>query len=222
MLYKVINYELHPKDHYVVKFGDFGTKFYILIKGSVGVRIPSLVEKSFTLRELLQYLVENREWIIINDRLQQLLIIIEDFFPELVKSDYHGELSLNYDLATRVLNGEIILASQANCKNFFPQFNDMRKYKGSKENTRDFKFNMMIQVDTFKPGKSFGELALLNNTKRSATIVALEDSHFGVVEKEHFDSVVGKILQKKFAKKVEFLSAFPFLKNVTRIKKEKL
>lgn len=84
------------------------------------------------------------------------------------------------------------------------------------------KFDMMVQVDTFEPGRSFGELALLNNTKRSATVVALEDCDFGVVDKANFDKVMGNILKKKFSKKVDFLSQFPFLKNMSRIKKEKL
>ena len=55
---------------------------------------------------------------------------------------------------------------------------------------------MMYHVDTFRSGRSFGELALLNNTKRSATIVALEDCDFGILDKENFDLVMGKILRK--------------------------
>ena len=84
------------------------------------------------------------------------------------------------------------------------------------------KFDILYHVDTYKPGRSFGELALLNNTKRSATIVALEDWDFGILDKENFDLVMGKILRKKFEKKVDFLTKFVFLTGMSRIKKEKL
>lgn len=81
---------------------------------------------------------------------------------------------------------------------------------------------MMFHVDTYKSGRSFGELALLNHTQRSATIVALEDCDFAILDRENFDLVMGKILRKKFAKKVNFLSKFVFLTDMSRIKKEKL
>ena len=84
------------------------------------------------------------------------------------------------------------------------------------------KFDILYHVDTYKPGRSFGELALLNNTKRSATIVALEDWDFGILDKENFDLVMGKILRKKFEKKVDFLTKFMFLTGMSRIRKEKL
>ena len=80
----------------------------------------------------------------------------------------------------------------------------------------------MIKVAELSKGQSFGELALLNNSKRAATVVAIEDCDFGVLSKENFEKVVGQMLRKKFEKKVEFLNKFSFLSGMTRIKKEKL
>jgi len=85
MLYKVIGYEYHKKNNYVITFGEFGDKFYILVKGSVAVRIPILMTKEFTLRELLEFLVKNQEWLIKNEKIQFLLNIIQDFIPEIIK-----------------------------------------------------------------------------------------------------------------------------------------
>ena len=48
-------------------------------------------------------------------------------------------------------------------------------------------FNTMFHVATLGPGKSFGELALINNVRRSATVVAVEDSTFAVIKKKDFD-----------------------------------
>ena len=83
-------------------------------------------------------------------------------------------------------------------------------------------FNTMFHVATLGPGKSFGELALINNVRRSATVVAVEDSTFAVIKKKDFDKVYGRVLKKKFAKKVEFLNKFVFLRYVSRTRKEKL
>jgi hypothetical protein len=81
---------------------------------------------------------------------------------------------------------------------------------------------MLDQIATFDTGGSFGELALLNNAKRSATIVALQDCDFGVVDKVNFDILMANVMRKKFAKKVDFLSHFQFLNSMGRIKKERL
>ena len=40
----------------------------------------------------------------------------------------------------------------------------------------------------YKEGDCFGELALKNEAKRSATVWTLEDSHFAVLEKEYFNA----------------------------------
>ena len=81
---------------------------------------------------------------------------------------------------------------------------------------------MMIEVSVYKSGQSFGELALINNIKRSATITALEDSHFATLDKENFNKIMSKIIKKKFKFQLEFLANFPFLNSVSRLKKEKL
>lgn len=196
MLYKVIAYEFHPKGENVIKYGDFGTTFYILVNGAVGVRIPSLVEKTFTFYEMVGFLLDNKSWIIKNDKYQHLLSIVQDFLPEVIKTNYQGEMTLNSALIEQVLNQEIILESQRKYKDFFPTFKSLKKYKHCEDDTMQIKLNMMTQVGVFKPGKSFGELALLNNSKRSATVVALKDSEFAVLDKENFDIVMAKLLRK--------------------------
>jgi CRP-like cAMP-binding protein len=206
----------------VVTYGEFGTTFYILIKGRVSIRIPSIVEKELSFRETLSFLIENKDWTIQNEKLQFLFNIVQDFIPEIIKIRDNGNLYMNYQLADRMVKGEIILDSQTKFKQFLPEFTDIRRYSHYENNRLKFKVNMMIKVAELTKGHSFGELALLNNTRRSATIVALEDCDFGVIEKQNFEKIVAKMLRKKFEGKVEFLNNFPFLVNMTRTKKEKL
>lgn len=47
------------------------------------------------------------------------------------------------------------------------------------------------EVNVLKVGSSFGELALINDAKRTATIVAKEDCIFAVMEKHNYKSILG-------------------------------
>ena len=85
-------------------------------------------------------------------------------------------------------------------KNFELQFSKKEKYKNLVNDSLLLSLNLMMEVDKFHPGQSFGELALINNIKRTATITALENWHFGVIDKENFDKIMSKIIKKKFEK----------------------
>lgn len=41
------------------------------------------------------------------------------------------------------------------------------------------------------PGDAFGEIALLTKSKRTASMVAKEDTHLMTLSKQSFDSVIG-------------------------------
>lgn len=75
MLYKVIKYHSNNKGENVVTYGEFGTTFYILVKGSVAVRIPALMEKEYTFKQLLEAIVENKDWLILNEKTQVTLYL---------------------------------------------------------------------------------------------------------------------------------------------------
>lgn len=48
----------------------------------------------------------------------------------------------------------------------------------------------MICVKDIEAGNAFGELALLNNKPRLATIVCLEDCQFAILEKDDFSKIL--------------------------------
>jgi CRP-like cAMP-binding protein len=60
-------------------------------------------------------------------------------------------------------------------------------------------------------GSSFGELALVNDRPRSATIKCLEDCHFGILLKQDFKMILQKSEEEKFMKQVGFFRKLPFL-----------
>lgn len=57
-----------------------------------------------------------------------------------------------------------------------------------------FDRNEENKIKTLKLGDSFGELALLDNRPRAATIICDEDSYFAVLEKQLFDKILSKTI----------------------------
>eukprot|EP00931_Biecheleriopsis_adriatica_P056634 TRINITY_DN33567_c0_g1_i1.p1 TRINITY_DN33567_c0_g1~~TRINITY_DN33567_c0_g1_i1.p1 ORF type:complete len:613 (+),score=133.41 TRINITY_DN33567_c0_g1_i1:58-1896(+) len=72
------------------------------------------------------------------------------------------------------------------------------------------------QVATLKAGSLFGELALLNDQPRSASIKCMEDCEFLVVRRDDFDALLKNDLQQKKNEQVSFLRAHvPGMNDIT-------
>ena len=79
-----------------------------------------------------------------------------------------------------------------------------------------------VEVTVLKKGDSFGELGLLNNKGRAASILCKEDTHFAVLSKDDYERILLKIHQQKLAEKVDFLMALPFFGLCTNYAMQKL
>lgn len=71
-------------------------------------------------------------------------------------------------------------------------------------------------------GSSFGELALLEQKPRAATIRCLQNSHFMVLSKNDYNKVIGKIERRAYNDKINFLRNIPVLSLLTRTSLGKL
>lgn len=49
-----------------------------------------------------------------------------------------------------------------------------------------------VEIKMLSAGDSFGELALLENKNRSATVTCKENTYFATLEKEFFDQALSK------------------------------
>lgn len=78
------------------------------------------------------------------------------------------------------------------------------------------------QVATLAEGFSFGELALINNKPRAATIRALAPSYFAVLDKESYQFALGAAYKKRLSDRVDFLKSIPIFADWTRNAVEKL
>jgi len=163
----------------VVEFGEFGTTFYIILSGQVKIKIPILCKpRRFTFKELCEYILVNRFLIINDDFFTSMLEEVYQVLPETVNVSKKGTYSLNYEILSEFLSGERELKSMRNCNYSFPRFSNLdyrNKLPSEVEPTHEFELTMLNEVGTLSEGDGFGELALINNTPRSATIITQSD-----------------------------------------------
>lgn len=80
----------------------------------------------------------------------------------------------------------------------------------------------MFKISELRAGVSFGELALVNNKPRSATIIAVEDTWCAMLLKGPFEAILKKLERDKMNVLIAGLDRFLTFKTLTRIYKIKL
>jgi CRP-like cAMP-binding protein len=74
----------------------------------------------------------------------------------------------------------------------------------------------MVYITTFKPGSSFGEIALLTKQRRTGTVVARENCHCMTLNRESFTQIMGAYNDYVVNNKLLFLSSFPFFSGIPK------
>lgn len=73
-----------------------------------------------------------------------------------------------------------------------------------------------LTVAKLSDGSAFGELALLEQKPRMATIRCLKNTNFMVLSKSDYNHAIGAIERRTYAEKINFLKNIPIFSLVTR------
>ena len=84
------------------------------------------------------------------------------------------------------------------------------------EEKKNFKYYNYVEVNHLKDGNVFGELALINpSKKRTATIIIKEDCHLGILNKEIYDLSIKSAQDKLRIRNVIYFLNGPIFKDVS-------
>ena len=109
----------------------------------------------------------------------------------------------------------------------FPAFTDnsktiIGKKKDQGEPTRWIELTYMSHISNMDEGVGFGELALINDSFRNATIYTLSDTWFATLSKADFKDIMGIVYKQKIAEITKFLRHFIIFNTLTTQDNEKL
>ena len=83
-------------------------------------------------------------------------------------------------------------------------------------------FSEKAEIAQLQAGNSFGELALIKNQPRRATIICNQNSYFMTLCKEDYLRILGQTFAKKLDEKVNFLHSLKIFSNWSKKSLEKL
>lgn len=190
---QVLKYVEFKKGQAVFRFNDEPKDFFIVLKGEVGVFMPR------------NYTEQKREGVFVDKIITTLGMrdIPEDEITKYVKGRHLEKKEKEFfALVKYIQNGRV---------NFHPEYL-VKKLGGMNkkevESSLVFNENGTISFDlvcALKEGSMFGELALIYNQPRLATIISLTNSEMCTMDKKNFHKILGVLQRQENQKKIEFI-----------------
>jgi len=106
----------------------------------------------------------------------------------------------------------MMLATVTKNKTIFPQNSYGNYFYVISKGSVDLYINNEF-VKNLSQGESFGDLALLHNSKRSGTIISVEDTELWCLERRKFRNIVEFINRQSYEENKKFINSIPILGN---------
>lgn len=191
--------EEYFENTFLIKVGEIGSIFYIILSGSVYVLVPKVYNVKMSERQYLFHLKllynYNEEYLF-----EKTLLLNNSFFPQL---DYDTvKIDVEELKQGRRIDIDIdVYISNINSQNIIED-----------ENEEIYNLRIMgyYKVTELNKGNSFGEIALLNeDQQRTASIFIKENSIFGILSSFNFKNSISDIQDKIKKKNINFILNYP-------------
>eukprot|EP00347_Sterkiella_histriomuscorum_P007045 403350459 len=190
LIVESLTYENHSVNTAICEQGEQGDKFYIIIDGTVGVRV---FNKEHEAKRKEIYLLKNKM-----NKQRKVLTEMQSMAHEIESKGQEVASELMdkiFNVKNELTKKEEALEVLEKELSFIPESNELMKLTS---------------------GQSFGELALITSKPRSANIICISDCHFAVMNKADYERVLQKIELKIQVMKQEFLQQISFIKRWSR------
>ena len=175
--------EYYSKNSILMKIGEIGKTFYVILSGSVDILVPKESEVYMTKIEYIDYLkllnLYNENYL-----LEKTIAKNSEIFQiknEDIEISEHNNINETIDM---------------NLKNYLFMINAVKFQEFNKLKVK-LKILSYYKVLSLGIGSSFGDYALINeNSMRTATIFVKEDSFFGTLSKQSYQNSIKSVNEK--------------------------
>ena len=164
----LLNLEKYNPNQYIMKFGEEGDKFYIVLTGKVALYKPTYNRKEMTLQQYSDLMYDIR-------------------YHELDNLKYDRMLEKNSHLKIDV---EILFKLDSNAQ--------------SLKQISYFFIEEDQQLGIFGEGFPFGEIALIKNCKRNASVKAIDQTYCISLTKSDYNRIIRELEQKRLEKSLNY------------------
>ena len=212
---KKISYDLeceeYTKNSFVMRVGDYGKNFYIILTGSVSVLVPKNITIKMTRRQYLEHL--------------KMLYKYDE--KNLFERTFYNNAGTYSDIKIETVEKEIEKEKNKKKKgDLILELNDEEEDENEDEftiekyikeinaedifiekyNSNEVKIIGYFKVTDLSQGSSFGETALINdNQQRTASIFVKENSIFGTLSSNSYKKCLKDIQEINKKKDIDFI-----------------
>ncbi|KAL4456521.1 hypothetical protein ABPG74_000628 [Tetrahymena malaccensis] len=206
-LFKQLKHEFYPRRTVLFNYGDQGDKYYIVLKGSVYCLLPDsqlseeqrYSNKSLNLQQNTPHSPQsnrsqNKQEQLEKEDNPKFLKVLQNITAKKKTFAFFAKLGMAQNFLEEIRE-EQALTNEEYMKKKFPDFKAVKQ---------------------IGPGESFGEIALMTNKGRTATIFLKEDTHFMSLSKEGFNKVFSIYKAKILEDQIQFLHNFSFFRDLSK------
>ena len=223
---QIMSLEEYSTSDIIINFGEQGEKFYIILKGSVSVLIP--VKERLTVprnespspqRVLISRndssssSDEDIDQIPIPKKVERREGIAVASVSEIIKNlqkERNAALAAENSEEGKTHN-EVKLITNLFSQTFRKEKKDLiRVVKEADNEFIEIEVDKLLKVDTLMKGSAFGELALISDRPRAATIIADQRTSLLVIKKYQFKRILGEVSERRLFSKIRYLQSLNY------------